>query len=211
MSFLKSLFLGSEGSYKVFGIPVAFKDRAPDSSSNSEGILAVTKKYLSNSVFRCATLSYAHVFCHEMGHVSMSKLFPRKNLFSSQPNAQVAEEVTIYTKTCEGVTKNGTMGLTGWKKTLVCVSGPMANIAFSTVKLVAAQALKGSIITLPIALALECGAVCEIAGELYYAYDSATKEDDGDFGMIARQGNAFLGVAGTALIAETALAASVVL
>jgi hypothetical protein len=51
----------------------------------------------------------------------------------------------------------------------------LANIAFSTVKLVAAQALKGSIVTLPIAIALECGAVYEIAGELYYAYEPIPK------------------------------------
>lgn len=211
MSFLKSLFLGSEGSYKVFGVPVSFEDRASDSNSNPGGVLAVAKKCLDNTVFRFANLSYAHVFFHEMGHVLMSKQFPRKDLFSIQPNAEVVQEVTIFTKTCEGVTINGTLGLTGWKKTLVCVSGPMANIAFSTVMLAAAQVLKGSIVTLPIALALECGAVYEIAGELYYAYDSATKEDDGDFGLIARQGDKFLGVAGIALIAEAALAASVVL
>jgi hypothetical protein len=53
--------------------------------------------------------------------------------------------------------------------------------------------------------ALECGAIVEIAGELYYAYDSASKEDDGDFGIIAREGSLFLGLASTALIAECAL------
>lgn len=211
MSFLKSLFLGSEGSYNVFGVPVSFEDRAPDSTSNPGGILGAAKKCLDNRVFRCATLSYVHVVAHEMGHYYMSQLFPRKDLFSSKPNAQVIQEVTIYTKSCEGVTKNATRGLTGWKNTLVCVAGPMANIAFSTVKLIAAQALKGSIVTLPIAIALECGAVYEIAGELYYAYDSATKEDSGDFGSIARQGNKFLLAAGAALVAEATLAASIIL
>jgi hypothetical protein len=206
MSFLKSILLGYEGSYNILGIPVTFESQNPPSNSNQEGISAqFIKKCLSNNVFRWVTQAYTHTFVHEMAHALMSKSFPRRNFFSQEPNTQVIPKVKVFITTCEGKTEESLTGLIGWKKVLVCAAGPMVNIAFSSCKLVAAQILKSSYLTWPIAVALEGSAIIEISSELYYAYDSATKENDGDFGIIAREGSLFLGLASTALITECAL------
>lgn len=213
MSILKSMCFGCNGTYDILGIPISFEDQDSSSNSNQEGMLTqYAKKHFNNSAFRWitkaynwATQGYAHVLVHEMGHALTSRLFPRQNFFSHQPNDQVTPKVKVFTTTCEGATTDAVLGLIGWKKVLVCAAGPLANIAFSACKLVAVQTLKTNYFTWPIAAVLECGAIVEIGSELYYAYDSSSKEDDGDFGRIAREGNLFLCLASTALITECAL------
>lgn len=84
------------------------------------------------------------------------------------------------------------------------MAGPMGDIAFSIGKLIAASALRKHL-PWPVALALGSGAIFWMSGELLYAYVSAKKKDQGDFGWIARRGNAHLALASTALVALCAL------
>jgi len=61
------------------------------------------------------------------------------------------------------------------EKTIVDVSGPLGDIAFSSCKLIAATALKNYLFW-PIALALGSGGVIWMSGEFLYAYISASNK-----------------------------------
>lgn len=198
MSFLKSVFFGSEGSYNIFGIQANFKKEVPSwyPSINLEGAGFISKtaiKCINSNMFRWITQGYAHVFTHEMSHALTFKLF------SGQDTT-----IEVFKSSCTGRTRLPLATLPDWKNTIVIVAGPMGDIAFSTCKLVAATALK-SYLSWPVALALGSGAVIWMSGELLYAYTSALNRDDGDFGCIASYGNTYLALASTALVSQCAL------
>lgn len=200
MSFLKSVLFGSEGSYNVFGTIVKFQNELPSylTPPNLDGAGVVSQlafKCINSNAFRWITQGYTHVFVHEMSHALACKVLIGQN-----------SEVDFFTSLCIGKNRlpPAVACASGWKQTVIYTSGPMGDIAFSTCKLVAATALK-SYLSWPVALALGSGAVVWMSGELLYAYVSAAKKDNGDFGNIARRGNTHLALASTALISQCAL------
>jgi len=198
MSFLKAVFFGSEGSYRIFEIQVKFEKEEPlfYSSTDLQGAGFISKaatQCINSNMFRWMTQGYAHVFAHEMSHALTFKLLSGQNT-----------TIEIFKSSCTGGNRLPLSALPDWKKTIVKVAGPMGDIAFSTCKLVAATAFK-SYLSWPIALALGSGAVIWMSGELLYAYTSALKRDTGDFGCIASYGNTYLAVASTALVSQCAL------
>lgn len=198
MSFVKSVLYGYEESYNICGTPVDFENKPPFNSHriSFEGAGVISKmaiKCLKSTAFRLATQAYAHVFVHEICHAMIYKLFAHQNA-----------EVHITKCGCEGRTSYPSAVNANWKSTIIDLSGPMGNIAFSTCKLVAATALK-SYLTWPIALALGAGAVMWISGELLFAYISVSKNSEADFANIARRGNNHLALASIALVSQVAL------
>lgn len=200
MSFLKSVLLGDEGSYNIFGIQAKFKNELPSHylPVSLEGAGLISKmafKCLNSNVFRWITQGYTHVFTHEMSHALACKLLTNQN-----------STVHVIKSICEGGILYPTelAYASDWKKTIVDVAGPLGDIAFSSCKLVAATALK-NYLSWPIALALGSGSVIWISGELLYAYISASNRDAGDFGKIAHRGNTHLALASTALVSQAAL------
>lgn len=200
MSFLKSVLFGDEGAYNIFGIQVKFENEVPSHYSlvSLEGAGLISKmalKCLSSDAFRWITQGYAHVFTHEMGHALACKLLTNQN-----------STVHVIKSTCEGGTTfpSGLVNMADWKKTIVDVSGPFGNIAFSSCKLLAATSLK-NYLSWPIALTLGSGGVIWISGELLYAYVSASNRNAGDFGKIAGRGDTHLALASAALVSQAAL------
>ncbi len=200
MSFLRSVFFGSEGSYNIFGTQVKFENRLPLDypfiSLHGAGLISkMAFKCLNSNAFRWVTQGYAHVFIHEMSHALAWKILTSQN-----------STIHISTSLCNGGTthSNSSIKVADWKHTILGVAGPMGDIAFSSCKLVAATALK-NYLPLPVTLALGSGGVIWISGELFYAYISASKKDAGDFGQIARRGNTHLAFASAAIICQIAL------
>ena len=200
MSFLKSVLFGCQGSYNIFGTKVRFQNElpshlSPPSLDGAGAISQLASKCLNSNAFRWITQSYTHVFVHEMSHAIACKVLTGQN-----------SEVDFFTSPCLGKTAlpPAVTYASDWKQTVICIAGPMEDVAFSTCKLVAATALK-SYLSWPVALALGSGAVIWMSGELLYAYVSASNKDHGDFGMIARRGNTHLALASTALVSQCAL------
>lgn len=202
MSFLKSIFLGCEGSYTIWGIQVQFQDNppiffSPPTSLEGAGLISkLAYQCLNSHAFRWITQGYAHVFTHEMSHALACKLFTQQDSM-----------VYVFKNLCVGRTlfPYDLIYTADWKKTIVNVAGSMGNMTFSSCKLVAATAMKKQL-SLPIAFTLGSGAVIWMSGEFFYAYISASKGDDGDFGLIARRGNIHLALASAALISQCAVA-----
>ncbi len=200
MSFLKSVFFGSQGSYNLLGIPVNFEHShySPYNLDNESFISRQALKCLNSNVFRLVTQSYAHVFTHEMSHALMLKFF------YGRPPGFYREGICIYTDICMGQTGMPRIENHNWKTTLILMAGPMGNIAFATAKLVAAKVFK-NYLTWPIASIFGSGAVIWTLGEIFYAYLSATRKDNGDFGHIASHGKMPLALASTAVVAQCIL------
>lgn len=94
-----------------------------------------------------------------------------------------------------------------WRYTIRLMAGPMANIAFSSIEIIAATALR-NYLSWPVSLVLAGGAFTWIAGELLCIYTSIVNKSDGDFGQIAKKnGKAHLSLAAATIVTEVALGA----
>ncbi len=201
MSFLKSLLLGSSGSYNICGTIVNFEEqenRCLDVNKALSGaglISTLAIKCINSTAFRLISQGYLHIFVHEMGHAISCKLLTKKD-----------STIKIFTNSCTGVniTPESFKNLSDWEQSVSDAAGPLANIAFSSLKLVAAAALK-DYLTVPLSLVLGSGGVIWISGELLYAYICSSKENEGDFGRIAQRSGFHLSIASVAIVAQCAL------
>lgn len=207
MSFLKSVIFGAEGSYNILGFDVSFKKNDSPrysfaASTCSSGILSIFTKsigYLADSclnskVFHVITQGYAHTFVHEMGHALAFKAL-----------TNLKPKVSIYTDFCGGNNNPGSLkSLSPKILSSIYVAGPMANMAFSSCKLVGAIALR-AYLPMPVVATIGVGAVIWMIGELFLAYTSASNNDRGDFGRIARHGSNHLVLASVALVGQCVL------
>jgi hypothetical protein len=217
MSILKSVFLGSEGSYKILGIDVQFqKNHMPNTPSvvgaiTPESYLTsqaqnsnifvkslgyVADKLLKSNAFKVITQAPMHAFVHEMGHALAAKMLLGDNA-----------RVFIYTDLGAGDTfyANFYKQFSAEReRSIICAAGPMADMIFSSCELVGAVALRNYLST-PVAVTLGAGAVIWMTGELFLAYISASNNTFGDFGIIARNGATHLAIASAALVGQCAL------
>ncbi|MDE3056208.1 MAG: hypothetical protein KGI80_05940 [Verrucomicrobiota bacterium] len=127
-----------------------------------------------------------------MGHALINKLLTGRS-----------SDIWIFTKECTG-TAGITQSGSPWKDLAIFLAGPMANIAFASSKLIAAAALRRYFLGIA-TLILGGGGSLWMAGELFYAFTSATQRNDGDFGKIAKQGNGYLALASLLLVLQCAL------
>lgn len=203
MSFIKSILFGSPGLYKVGGICIQYRDKEnswwchPPSLNGAGYISSLANKCLNSNALRWATQGYCHVLVHEMGHALACKLLTGRNSI-----------ITIKTDTCTAQVHHMPAldddDTAHWKLSVIDVSGPMADMAFSTLKIVVANALK-STVSQPVALLVAGGAMAWMSGELFYAYISTTQKNGGDFCRIANRGTPHLIAATTLLISQAAL------
>jgi hypothetical protein len=196
LQFLKSIFFGYEGTHDFFGVEVTFEDQNSHYRFGDDYISRLAKICSNSHVFRILSLAYVHVLVHEMGHILANKIFVGSN---DNP------KITILTKESSGYCTGEINPTSRWQRTIVLAAGPMSDIAFSTCKLVASVALK-HYLSWPVSLILGCGAIIWIIGELFYAFISALKRDNGDFGRIADHGPLHLVLASAAIVSEVALA-----
>lgn len=214
---IKSIFLCSEGSYEIFGIPAHYKHSDPYYDENRwktlgplSPLVRTVAGCVTNRKFAILTQWYTHVLMHEMGHAFADKLLGGKPTITIYINGHGD---TLTNGSGSNFLMNGPDGrialgdhgsMARWKDTAVYVAGPIGNVAFSTLKLLAISLLKDRI-PWPVSLALMSGSLLAIPGELLYAVDSAIGAVEGDFKCIARKGKVQLAAASVALISSIAL------
>lgn len=203
MSLLKSILFGCEGDYHIFGFPVKFQKGAKNTlplnfrMPKLEGAALISQLAsicMNSHTFRLITQGYTHVVAHEMSHALACKLLTGKN-----------SQIYIDTTSCVGITEmNNRSTLAKWQDTVINLAGPMGDIAFSQCIFIALKEFKNHF-SWPIYLVLRGGAVSWISGEILYAYSSALKRDNGDFGNIATNGKNHLLFACAAIVCQLAL------
>ncbi|MBI5345910.1 MAG: M50 family metallopeptidase [Chlamydiae bacterium] len=203
-NFLKSVLLGSIGTYCILGTPIEFKkeylpfSRKVYSPEELKFYNSNAGRLITQGFFLITTQGYAKVFVHEVCHAIAVKLLLKQNT-----------KITIFTKGYSGMTESttGLQEVSDWKKSIISVAGPMGSMAFSTCKLVALTALK-SYIPRHVALTLGGGAIISMSLDLEKAYlgaSSKCKDDIRDFARIKRHGANHLAVASSVLVAQYAL------
>lgn len=200
MSIIKSLLLGNEGNYNILGVQVEFQKELPSylslPSLDGHGVISkLAIKCLNSDIYRLFSLAYVHMLVHEISHAIAYKLITKYK-----------SSITLFTKRgCAQTTyPRKAFDCQDWKITIIDAAGPLGDMAFSSCQFVAACALK-KYISWPISLMLGGGAMLFMAGELFYAYSSASKRDNGDFGHIAKRSISHLAFASIALISSCAL------
>ncbi len=195
-SFFQSLLLGREGTFHFRGIEIQFADIKVASFEGAGVISAVANRCAQIPILRQLSLSPLHVLGHEMGHALAIEGF----------TGQKPKKITIATEALGGNTEYHFLChvLPDWQRSAIDAAGPLLHAVLSSAQLATAVALK-PYLPRPVTLLLEGGAMVQMAGELLYAYTSAVKRDDGDFGHIAQISTAHLAVATAGLVATCAI------
>lgn len=199
MSFsgLKSLFWGSEGHFEDQGVLVHFMDSITPSEPSNNLIAKLRHKILSNKWFQIAHQGYLHTYIHEMGHaLACKQVIPDRSCVYVHPKCNGATMGYFDTPRFLNFQLQ-------WKQSFVDAAGPLTQMAFASLRLVAAVALR-NYISWPVAFVLGTGAVYHMMEELAYAAESSVS-GDGDFGSIASSSKTHLALASAALIGECAL------
>ncbi|MGC1878793.1 MAG: hypothetical protein WA347_09090 [Rhabdochlamydiaceae bacterium] len=222
-SFLKSAFLLDDskkynfGSPNIneFGIGISFeKGHIENKPLLGAGFVsALANVFRNNYPFQVATNAGVHITAHELGHAGAAYALTGK-----------CSEIAIKIDQCAGETHipRCVTKLAGWKKTVIDVAGPMADVALCACKLMGASALRNfsssiapSSPATSVALSsatgvLAFGAMIWIAGELTYAFCGVVNRNEvDDFKKIADRGKIHLAVASLALVTECALALAI--
>lgn len=195
---IKSILLGAEGSYDVLGgALVTFKPFSRNEAiySNKSSQASRSNSSWGERSLELMTGGPSHAFVHEVAHWVMYKA---RGVNSST--------IEIYTKQGEGLcTPNGDIShLSPIDLSLVSAAGPVANMIYSSGKLMAVAALKDHL-PWPVALTIVLGTSYQIGQELRYCYSSAIDKDEGDFGDIAKRSKTHLAVASVALVTPIVL------
>jgi len=201
MNSLSSVFFGTEGSHQILGVEVNFRQESPCVMRWPPTTPTLGERFMR--VCMGINQVYLHTLAHEMGHVLAYKLL-----------TGYTPKIFIYTEDIGGSTTNFYTDKNGAHHqietdspvvdSIINISGPMLSIAFCTLKLIAAVALR-SYLTLPVAALTGYIALVFIANEILYALLSAYCRDTGDFGQIANNGSTHLALASVALVGEIAL------
>lgn len=195
MNFISSIFLGSEGSYNFLGHEIEFNKNLPSSESSLKSNQRNTDYLkLDKSLIHIISFSFIHTLVHELGHALINQLFTEQK-----------SKIFIDTHAGAGsATCPGRWTLSNWKVSLISAAGPMANMAFSIIKLAAAYFLK-AYLPWRIILAIGISSLLAMAHEMHYAYTSVKTKDSGDFDTISKNGSKHLILASTVLITQFAV------
>lgn len=216
MAFIKSIFIGSEGSYNVCGIDVIFANHEalendienPSVKDSSEDPNAAHAQMEQNRFFNSRLYCFIsqatlHSFVHEMGHALAYKL-----LLTVDPKIEIFKRISFGCSAGRTSAMIPTsLSKASWKLTLINLSGPFVSIAFSTSKIVAANLLENSL-PRPITLTLKIGAGLSIVHE---ALGSTLVKNDGDFRKIRQRSSLHLTFAIFLLISQCSLATLVLM
>lgn len=184
MNFLSSICFGKLGNYRFLGIDVEFTSNAKVSFSFDGhiglspirllGYCATT--CLNNKAFRLLSFGYLHTFVHEMGHALAHKILGSQSVY-----------IKVDVSSCCGCTGGNSANGSKFREFIGVIAGPVTDMAFSSIQLVAAAALR-SYVGAPVAGFVAGGAIMWMTGELFYAFYSTVNQDNGDFGRISRMG-----------------------
>ncbi len=213
MNFVKSLFLGYEGKFHIFGQEVNFK-KAPNLATTTSNKYANLAIKTLNSSFSALNLQHLHIFTHEMGHgctnLLIDKISTYEPLILDLGDGQIlklyqnkgTKKIDIFISGLGGgladIHQHTTI-----KKTLALIAGPMADVALSSIQLISASALN-NYLPQPITFVLKYGALGWMLGEVCYVISSGLG-GWGDGGEIAHKGATPFLIATSALIGECAL------
>jgi len=180
MSFIKSLFLGSEGNYQFCGFDVSFKKRHPSS-----------RLPLLGRVYRILHQRYLYTFVHEFAHNLAFKIF-----------ANCSSKTCIYMDgnglTFPDRTRFSARSVSPKIMSIILAVGPLAITAFAGSSLALSLALRHS---LPLVSHWCIGSASyAILDEQLYSIYSVYKRDNGDFGHLTRQPFSHLAAASVAQI-----------
>lgn len=185
MSFIKSVFLGSEGNYKVWGLDISFKKDYPSGEKPSR----LSK--ISDRVFGIVCQQYLYTLIHEVGHAIAYRLLENR---SSKINIFRNADGEHCAFLCSSIKK----------QSIALAAGSLTNTAFAGIMLTSSIALRRAFPLL--SMWYGCSAYYSIADELFNSIASAYQRDDGDFGRLVRQPLTHLAAASAAQIGLIALA-----
>lgn len=201
-----------KGDFSIWGIQISFTKSSNRYTFISEkypqsfcGVIRKSLDHLVESITKSRIINYIslskiHVLVHELGHAIAFKI-----LFGTKPH------IELWTDRLGGATHSWhpsnqdqfPIENKSIKGTICSLAGPLADMLFSSIKLVAGVALKSY--CWPIAAILAGGSLFIMAGELFYASHSVVNSNDGDFGRIARNGKMHLIVSTALLVGQAAL------
>lgn len=193
MSIWRSLLWGTPGSFEVLGVQTTVKPVRFDSVEQAPS--GLMQRFLESRICQVVTQGYLHQFVHEMGHALAAKWLLRGS-----------GGITIYqTGGSEYQFRHSSRDqpLICIRRSAFLLAGPLADVVFSSSKLILAAAAR-DVIPAPVSLLLGGSGLLWIAGELSYAAISAIQRTNGDFGRILKQGKSHLCAASAALVGTAA-------
>lgn len=197
MNLVKSLLLGSEGSYKIFGVDVKFKSYNPSIIIKARDILMLTP---------------LNIFVHELGHALALKCFGLK----PKIKIKLCSDQSSY---ATWDNSQDVVSLSKSAKAFIYAAGPLLRGAFSNIIIGLSASTLASLafqpqrvgVTKPfIALSLFLNGLCHLGFETSYAISSIKEHyvegsSRGDFGQIAALGPQYLILSSALLITEIVL------
>lgn len=189
-SLAQSLICGTQGNYKIAGIPVQFEGQNKITLYNSQKLWT---EHLS-VIYNVTLLRYLYIFIHEMGHAIVHQ-FLTKNL----SNIIIREGgglTQFYKNTRDEDTMNNTMDedidimprnlseKENLTENIVKAAGPLVSVSFAHLVLLAENNLKKFLPTIPflmktISFLMRIGAAYNILYEVLYFLASCIQKDDG--------------------------------
>lgn len=150
---LASIFLGTSGKYDVGGIEVHFTEDVVEHEVFGRTWFGhLVHLCLSNNAIKILTLSYLHLFIHEMGHALARKLLVGGNC-----------TINIYTENCQGETS-------GISTRFTAIAGPLMGMMWELAKLIGAIVATTLFPSfLPVGIFIGAGAAFWLFGEVMYA------------------------------------------
>ncbi len=176
MSFFKSLFLGSDGAYNVFGLKVNFLEE-PGCQTSSV-----------NRILNAVVGQYPGTFFHELGHAFAARWLLNSNGIS----------VEVY-RSGGGYTRSDA-SVRGWRDSAIMAAGPLAQSAFSISALVAGLGLD----KISTAISLSFSSM-GMANMLFLIYEFFLKDPESDWNRILKNSKYHHVIAVAALASQVAL------
>lgn len=146
--------------------------------------------FLNSSLCRLVTQGKLHALSHELGHAIASKI-----LIQGSPRIKIANNCTGTIYLPKSYHQASPIA-----KTIINASGPLGNIIFCNLKLIATIALK-HLLPKPLVHILALGTVLWMTGEVFYAYSTVKNHIYYDYGEIAERSRAHLMIATGFLVA----------
>ncbi|HSW71965.1 MAG TPA: hypothetical protein VLG44_00965 [Chlamydiales bacterium] len=182
MSFIKSLFFGSEGDYHFCGFDVSFKKGDPPD-------IVPSSLFCKGRVWNVLNQRYLYALVHEMGHAIAMRFFDCPSRVKIYQDHAYGNTGPLYYYSCSSKVE-----------TIITVAGPMLSMAFAGSVLATSLAIRSYIPT-PISLWCSLSAAVAMIEELHENILSAYSKNDGDFGSLAQKSVKHLAIASIGQIA----------
>lgn len=149
---------------------------------------------LKSKLFSVVTLGPLHTFIHELGHAVAWRLVSGNGSLIEMSSNSLYGSILF---------DRFEYNVSSWKNSYVSLSGPLADVILSVALMFFSIAIKSFVpvsLIKPVQLWLVASSVFWICGELIYGAVSAIRQDNGDFGKIAKTGALHLVICGAILV-----------